>query len=105
MKYIFIFISILVTNTALANVDPDDLTPKEQACYAKAMVGFDSVINSRLGITPEESVRIYGFGTEQNDFYLQAVLGAYLWKETPHKYAVRTFLQCLRTINEITFIK
>jgi hypothetical protein len=105
MKYYILVFYLFFTTPILADVDVDDLTPKEQACYAKAMIGFDSVINSRLGLLPEHGVSLTGFGTNQNDFYLEAILGAYLWKKSPHKYAVKTFLNCIKTLEKITFIK
>ena len=93
-NYIFLLALFLSTNT-FASIDTSDLTEQQELCYAKAMIGFDFVINSRLGVKPENGVRLVGHGTRQAEFYLESILGAYLWKDTPHEYAVKTFIICL----------
>ncbi len=72
----------------------------EQQCYAKAMIGFDSVINSRLGVVPEHALTLAlkdnsGAGEEEySKEILKTVLNAYLWKNSPHSYAIDIFYSC-----------
>jgi len=72
-----------------------------QSCYAKAMVGMDSVINARAGLVPEhvlDLARKTGTANDQNSTYhtdtLIVMLDAYLWQETPHSYALQVFFNC-----------
>src|SRR3569832_640251 len=71
-------------------------------CYAHAMVGFDSVINSRLGVPAELTV---GLATKNPaaavshenyaQYMVKVVLDAYMWKGSPHDYAVGVFYLCV----------
>lgn len=79
-----------------APTDPDVLH-----CYAHAMVGFDSVINSRLDVPPELSVGLAiknptaAISYENYSHYLvKVVLDAYMWDGSPHSYAVDVFYYC-----------
>ena len=70
-------------------------------CFAKAMIGMDSVINSRLGVPPEHALdltvepRLTTSDVAQYDSNtLNVILDAYLWEDTPHTYAVRVFFNC-----------
>ena len=87
----------------------------QQQCYGVAMVGFDSVINSRMGVPPEHalelaSVRQYtahdsGPVVDVADIYgaylLKVILSAYLWEENPHSYAVDVFYRCARDRHQV----
>lgn len=74
-------------------------------CYAKSMIGYDSVINSRVGLEPELSIHI----TQNNKFkdthplsktnLLITIMEAYLWGGPPHSYAVVTFSKCVKKTN------
>jgi len=75
--------------------------PSVQRCYGAAMVGMDSVINSRIGVPPEHALDLARvskrtpvsdelFSTE----LLNNVLAAYLWEGTPHSYAIKVFYDC-----------
>ena len=75
----------------------------EQQCYAKAMIGFDSVINSRVGVLPEHALDLavknnFKVSADGNNEYseeiLKTVLAAYLWENSPHSYAVKVFYSC-----------
>jgi len=73
----------------------------QQDCFAKAMIGMDSVINSRLGVPPEHALdlTVKSHRTNTTDATydsktLNIILAAYLWEETPHDYAVRVFYNC-----------
>lgn len=70
-------------------------------CYSKAMIGFDSVINARLGV-PAEHALTYTYrsldATPEQSQYLDNILivvwGGYLWKSSPHNYAISVFYHC-----------
>jgi len=70
-------------------------------CFARAMIGMDSVINSRLGVPPEHALdltvepnRATSSDTEYDSNTLNVILSAYLWNDTPHDYAVKVFFNC-----------
>lgn len=70
-------------------------------CYSKAMIGYDSVINARLGV-PAEHALSYTYNTQdsppEQTQYLNNILivvwGGYLWKSSPHNYAINVFYHC-----------
>lgn len=83
------------------------LNTEEQECFSVAMVGFDSVINSRMGVPPEHVVDLAAtrrLTARTDDVYfssgiygaylLKVMLNAYLWEESPHSYAVKVFYRC-----------
>lgn len=85
--------------------DSVGLFPQEHAsvqrCYGAAMVGMDSVINSRIGVLPEhalELARVSQRGAAGDEVFstelLNNVLAAYLWDGSPHSYAVKVFFEC-----------
>jgi len=82
------------------HAQPDGL---QQACNAMAMVGQDSVINARLGVLPEHAVELIshaGSGFDNESRYdsemLNTILAAYLWRDSPHSYAVTVFFNCVQ---------
>lgn len=72
-------------------------------CYSKAMIGYDSVINARLGV-PAEHALTFTYRTRTRDStpeqvkyfdnILIVVWGGYLWKSSPHNYAINVFYHC-----------
>jgi hypothetical protein len=72
----------------------------EQDCYGRAMVGLDSVINSRLGVPAEHALELAKVQSRNtsNPRYsqdmLRTILDAYLWEQSPHTYAVKIFYRC-----------
>ena len=75
------------------------LNGDQQACFSLAMVGMDSVINSRLGVPPEHALALASLPVVNNSEpfdtnLLKVILGAYLWQETPHSYAIKVFYGC-----------
>lgn len=72
-------------------------------CYGYAMVGMDSVINSRLGVPVERAVELARIRsrslpvTDTDHFsteLLENMLTAYMWEGSPHSYAIRVFYRC-----------
>ena len=86
------------------------LASAQQQCYGVAMVGFDSVINSRMGVPPEHALDLATVHrytprdsqglVDVSDIYgtylLNVILSAYLWDGNPHSYAVSVFYRCAR---------
>jgi len=76
------------------------LSDDQQQCYSRAMVGLDSVINSRIGVPIEEAMEItrkkgrVPIGDQFDKSYLLAVLHAYMWSGSPHTYAIKVFSDC-----------
>jgi len=73
----------------------------ESSCYGQAMVGMDSVINSRLGVPAEHALHLslnsslhVAMGDEYSTSMLNTILAAYLWDDTPHSYAIKVFYAC-----------
>ncbi len=78
-----------------------EISDEIRDCYSKAMIGFDSVINARLGV-PAEHALTYTYrsldATPEQVQYLDNILivvwGGYLWKSSPHNYAISVFYHC-----------
>ncbi len=73
----------------------------ENSCYGQAMVGMDSVINSRLGVPAEHALGLslnsslhVAMGNQYSTTMLNTILAAYLWEDTPHSYAIKVFYAC-----------
>jgi len=88
--------SNLIANTTYTG---SDIYP---ACHAHAMIGFDSVINSRLGVPAEialDVTRIHRALSPGEEAYmldlLTTMMTAYLWKDTPQEFYVQVFNQCM----------
>ncbi len=72
-----------------------------QGCFSRAMVGMDSVINSRLGVPAEHALALSAQegvdGSREAVFdepLLAMILTAYLWKDSAHSYAIKVFYDC-----------
>lgn len=99
---ILTFFSISAPSVAYDGVGlfPQD-QPSVQRCYGAAMVGMDSVINSRIGVPPEhalELARVANRTAAGDELFstelLKNVLAAYLWDGSPHSYAIKVFYDC-----------
>jgi len=71
----------------------------EEFCYARAMIGLDSVINSRLGVPAEHALYLAVLNhspatTIYSKSLLKTIWDAYFWQETPHSYAIKVFYRC-----------
>lgn len=88
-----------------AHTSAYELTPAnshEELCYGRAMIGFDSVINSRLGVPAEHALNLAlvsrSATAPKDTIYSKAMLNtiwdAYFWQETPHSYALKVFYRC-----------
>jgi len=102
-KCVIIFLLLLGTNVVAQETIVGELADDERDCYAAAMIGYDSVINSRVGVVPEHAIELTsghsGFSTDNplyRDNLRNTIWSAYLWKGSPHTYAVKTFAGCIR---------
>jgi|GEM_PF-1377695 len=97
-----LMIAPLFANEAFAFDNPP-LEKDTQLCYGYAMVGYDSVINSRLDVPVEYAlglamkIPVTAAADEQYSIdVLKVVLDAYLWPDSPHDYAVQVFYHCTK---------
>jgi len=93
-----IFIAILLYFN-VAQVFASGLSDQESQCYSVAMVGYDSVINSGLGVPLDQVIDTMvthnnSTITIYKDYLLLVVMDAYNWDGTPHTYAVKTLFDC-----------
>ena len=77
-------------------------------CYGLAMVGMDSVINSRLGMHPEHLLHLAVTDPEAtitlpehlyiperySPLLLKIIYDAFLWEGSPHEYASQVMYTC-----------
>ena len=101
--WILLVSSVFYVNTAAAFADTPPLEKDVQLCFGYAMVGYDSVINSRLGVPAE-----YALGLAQKSplqetgdqrysiNVLKIALNAYMWSGSPHDYAVQVMYRCAK---------
>ncbi len=104
MTRLLTVLSLLLAAGAAQAFDTYPLSGPAQRCYAVAMVGYDSVINARMGVPPEQVLELVQTRDEDGrdlvseglygDYLLKVIMGAYLWKQSPHAYAVDTFYRC-----------
>ena len=93
----------LYANTAGAFADTPPLEKDAQICFGYAMVGYDSVINSRLGVPAEYALGLAlknPLKTTSDERYsinvLKTALNAYMWSGSPHDYAVQVMYRCAK---------
>lgn len=95
--FLFVVLSFASTSALAGKVSADS---PEQQCYGISMVGYDSVINSRLGVTPDAVVHLAklqhasAVGNSYAPFLLKVIMDAYFWSSSPHEYAVKTMYNC-----------
>lgn len=103
-KQLFLVLILLLNGIVINSASAYGFVPQnsdQEACFASAMVGMDSVINSRLGVPPEHALELSEYintettaSREFDNDLLTVILAAYLWKESPHSYAVNVFFEC-----------
>jgi len=65
------------------------------------MIGYDSVVNSRVGSLPENALVLVVDNDFENDHpmsrinLLKTILSAYLWDGSAHSYAIKTLSNCV----------
>jgi hypothetical protein len=97
---VVLFVLMPFTASPVYAYESFGLTADQQECFSFAMIGMDSVINSRLGLPPEHALeisRVSNFRATEEKFdnvVLNVMLNAYLWKTSPHSYALKVFFDC-----------
>lgn len=94
--------ALLAMPIAVAAYEITPANTHEELCYGRAMIGFDSVINSRLGVPAEHALNLAVLNrseaTPAGAIYSKAMLNtiwdAYFWQESPHSYALKVFYRC-----------
>lgn len=97
-------------DSQIFGTDAPVFSGRMQTCFSRAMVGMDSVINARLGVLPEHALAVtanvpqpgsssdgqVAAATEQSfdEPILSVMLAAYLWRGSPHGYAIQVFYEC-----------
>jgi hypothetical protein len=82
-----------------ASASGDDGAP---VCYGYAIVGYDMVVNARLGVPPDLAVGLAakppGDGADRHYSIpvLKVVLEAYAWRGGPDEYATQVMDHCMR---------
>ena len=100
VKFVVITVVLFLTSSIAAAYEYNQFGGEQSDCFAKAMIGMDSVINSRLGVPPEHALDLTvestktGGATEYDSYTLNVILNAYLWQDTPHTYSVNVFFKC-----------
>ena len=94
----------LYAKEAAAFVESPPLEKDAQICYGYAMVGYDSVINSRLGVPAEYALGlalkspVQEVGDKRYSInVLKIALNAYIWPGNPHEHAVQVMYRCAKT--------
>lgn len=103
MAILVMGVASALMSTHAAAYEGMQVSDDARQCYGRAMIGFDSVINSRLGVPAEHALdlarvllpdenmpRIYSTAM------LNTVLDAYFWQDSPHDYAVQVFYRCAK---------
>lgn len=101
VKYVVLSTLPIVLSNNVNAYEYSSFDGEQSDCFAKAMIGMDSVINSRLGVPPEHALdltieprKVDTASAEYDSYTLNVILNAYLWEDTPHKYAVNVFFKC-----------
>jgi len=90
-----------------SNVLSSSLNQHEEECYAVAMVAYDTVINSSLGLPLDEIIDSMVRNNSEDtsviyqDFLMLVVMDAYNWQGSPHTYAVKALFQCAANHSDI----
>lgn len=86
--------------SANSNISNEADSSTVSYCYAYAMIGKDTVINSRLGLLPEELIQIAVLssptttGPRYSTVLLKTILDAFLWQESAQNYAHSILENC-----------
>ncbi|MDH5257750.1 MAG: hypothetical protein OEX07_07070 [Gammaproteobacteria bacterium] len=93
--------SNLHSNLAFASDDRQSLTSLQEQCYAASMIGYDYVINSRVGLPIERALETISVDKNSESvlntykYYLEDIVtNAYHWQSEPHTYAVKVMYNC-----------
>lgn len=101
-RYAILLAGLLFTQQAIGNTKVTAIIEYDtDFCYAYAMIGEDSVINSRLGLFPEHLMNLAIVGNNDGAHshhysvvLLRTILDAYMWDKSPQHYARTIMHNC-----------
>ena len=103
----FLVLVALILCLNASNVLSSSLNQHEEECYAVAMVAYDTVINSSLGLPLDEIIDSMVRNNSEDtsviyqDFLMLVVMDAYNWQGSPHTYAVKALFQCAANHSDV----
>lgn len=107
-KYISLLLLFVIMLVPFQN-SIEELTENERVCFGVGMVGYDSVINAKIGVPPEDTLHLVkDYPNLPIDHplnkipMLTTILSAYLWKGTPHSYSIDILNKCLIQMKTLT---
>jgi len=107
LKRTFLILTAVLLYLNVANAFSSTLNQHEEECYAVAMVAYDTVINSNLGLPLDEIIDSMVKNNSPDtidiyqDFLMLVVMDAYNWQGSPHTYAVKALFQCAAKHSEV----
>lgn len=106
-KRSILILTAVLLNLYVTNVFSSSLNQHEEECYAVAMVAYDTVINSNLGLPLDEIIDSMVKNNSPDtidiyqDFLMLVVMDAYNWQGSPHTYAVKALYQCAANHSDV----
>ena len=108
-----ILIGLLILPVTIEAFEALPTNKQEYLCYSQAMIGYDSVINSRLGVPAEHAldlailtqIPISSTQKRYSKALLKTILDAYLWHESPHSYAIKVFYRCAQNETKLQSVQ
>ena len=92
---------LVIAGCAILSFDAMVNNWQDHPCYADAQIGYDSVINARLGMPVEQALDIADYSRgplperpRYSTELLNLILTAYLWDASPHEYSRAVFYNC-----------
>ncbi len=92
---------VLIFSVSASANDSSPLNSNEHECFALSMIGFDQVINSRVGVPIEHALNTMTVNQQSpnvRDIYKMRLKGvvqhAFRWGGSPHEYAVKVLFSC-----------
>ena len=109
-RSLLIFTAILLYFGVTSSAFSSSLNEHEEECYAVAMVAYDTVINSNLGLPLDVIIDSMVKNNSEDtsvifqDFLMLVVMDAYNWQGTPHTYAVKALYQCASKHSDVAHV-
>ena len=107
----FLILTAILLYLNAGSAFSSSLNQHEEECYAVAMVAYDTVINSSLGLPLDEIIdsMVKNNSNEETsviyqDFLMLVVMDAYNWQGTPHTYAVKALYQCASSHSDVAHV-
>ena len=92
---------LIIAASAVLTFDSLTTSWRDHPCYADAQIGYDSVVNARVGVPADEVISIAAYREdiplEQRRYstnLLSLILNAYIWEASPYEYSTKVFYNC-----------